>query len=295
MKQEPKITLDHIAQCRERALAAGALMPMEAQNHALEENGLPYEARWISTLSLKIMAKSLEAAGKVQKNPFLPYEQDLYVADLSESHVMIFNKFGISKDHLLAITRRFEPQEEILNSEDFNAVAPILTDLGGLLMFNGGSAAGASQPHKHFHLMPHREVPLDDHFCTLVKERRLTKVPEFQFVHALTALDLKPEMSAEEKSGMLQDAYQACLAACQLSPEEGGATMPAYNILASSKWFLVVPRSRTAWVDGDARVHVHSMTFGGEVGVANEEQIEVVKRVGFLRILEATTLPVKAC
>ncbi len=290
MNQPPSLTLDHLAKRRQQALDSGSLVPMDAESHPLEERGLPYQARWISTLSLKIMAKALQDGGEQQENPFLPYDPNLFVAHLPPAHVLIFNKFGISENHLLVITRGFESQEAPVTPADFAAIAPLLGDLGGVLMFNGGTAAGASQPHKHFHLMPGRELPLAGYFNHLVSGGRLIRVPEFGFRHGLTALGLTPEMSAEDKAGMLQDACRACLAMCELTPDSNGL-MPPYNILASREWLLAVPRSATAWVDGDARVHVHAMTFGGEVGVASEHQIDIVKNTGLLKILAATTVP----
>ena len=34
-------------------------------------------------------------------NPFLPYEEDLYVCDLSPTHVCLLNKFNVVDHHFL--------------------------------------------------------------------------------------------------------------------------------------------------------------------------------------------------
>ena len=43
------------------------------------------------------------------------YEVDLFVADISPTHVCILNKFNVVDYHLLIITRAFESQENLLS------------------------------------------------------------------------------------------------------------------------------------------------------------------------------------
>jgi ATP adenylyltransferase len=47
-------------------------------------------------------------------NPFLPCEQDMFVADVSRSHLCLLNKFNVIDHHLLIVTREFENQECLL-------------------------------------------------------------------------------------------------------------------------------------------------------------------------------------
>ena len=60
------------------------------------------------------------------KNPFLPYEEDLFVADLSDAHLLLLNKYNVVAHHLLVVTRRFEPQSDLLNSADLDAAWKVL-------------------------------------------------------------------------------------------------------------------------------------------------------------------------
>ena len=41
-------------------------------------------------------------------NPFLPYDPDLVVADISDTHVALLNKFNVIDHHLLIVTRCFK-------------------------------------------------------------------------------------------------------------------------------------------------------------------------------------------
>lgn len=56
-------------------------------------------------------------------------------------------------------TVEFEPQDELLNAEDFQAAWSALWSLGAhyMVIFNGGKDAGASLNHKHLQLLPRPE------------------------------------------------------------------------------------------------------------------------------------------
>ncbi len=87
-----------------RALLSGALKPLSVTTE-LHPSGrarihlLHYRPR-----------KNFEPEPKPKKNPFLPYEPDLFVGDISESHLVVLNKFPIVEGHLLIITRNFREQ-----------------------------------------------------------------------------------------------------------------------------------------------------------------------------------------
>ena len=70
-------------------------------------------------------------------NPFLPYEEDLYVTDISETHLCLLNKFNVVDHHFLIVTRAFERQENWLTLADFEALAHCLNEVDGLAFFNG--------------------------------------------------------------------------------------------------------------------------------------------------------------
>jgi ATP adenylyltransferase/5',5'''-P-1,P-4-tetraphosphate phosphorylase II len=55
------------------------------------------------------------------RNPFLPYEEDLWVAHLSDTHTLLLNKFNVVPHHVLVVTRQYESQQDRLNSRDLAA------------------------------------------------------------------------------------------------------------------------------------------------------------------------------
>jgi ATP adenylyltransferase len=59
------------------------------------------------------------------RNPFLPYEEDLWVDHLSDSHTLLLNKFNVVPHHVLVVTRQFESQQDPLNSRDLAATQQV--------------------------------------------------------------------------------------------------------------------------------------------------------------------------
>lgn len=59
-------------------------------------------------------------------NPFLPYDDALWVTHLSDTHTLLLNKFNIVPHHVLVVTRAFEQQSDLLKLEDFEAAWQVL-------------------------------------------------------------------------------------------------------------------------------------------------------------------------
>ena len=87
-------------------------------------------------------------------NPFLPYDADLWVTDISQTHICLLNKFNVIENHILVVTRVFEDQESLLTAEDFEAMWICMAEFDGLAFYNSGPIAGASQQHKHLQIVP---------------------------------------------------------------------------------------------------------------------------------------------
>ncbi|HEY9871936.1 MAG TPA: hypothetical protein V6D12_00765, partial [Candidatus Obscuribacterales bacterium] len=114
---EPGTLWDKVTKQTEFALSCGALHPIPTKCEILEQDGIRFLVRILSNLVRKDEAKQKQdkapdTSGK-DFNPFLPYEQDLFVADISDTHVCLLNKFNIVDHHLLIITREFEEQENL--------------------------------------------------------------------------------------------------------------------------------------------------------------------------------------
>ncbi|MGB7417445.1 MAG: Ap4A phosphorylase II, partial [Thermosynechococcaceae cyanobacterium] len=88
---------DCITQRTTEALAYGALLSIPTIDEQLEQGGLNFVVR----ISSNVVRK--QAASKTPKhkqNPFLPYDTDLFVADLAPTHVALLTQFNVVDRHL---------------------------------------------------------------------------------------------------------------------------------------------------------------------------------------------------
>jgi ATP adenylyltransferase len=83
----------------------------------IDQSGVTFQVRVITTLALKAIAPAQSNA-----DPFLPYDHDLLVADISATHFALLNKYHVIDHHLVITTRSFEPQEALLTREDCAAL-----------------------------------------------------------------------------------------------------------------------------------------------------------------------------
>lgn len=95
---------------------------------------------------------------KEWRNPFLPYEEALWVSHLSDSHTLLLNKFNVVAHHTLVVTRAFESQQDPLNASDLGATWQVLqvrgrgrVQAGWLARWLGVGAVGAVGAAHHNH------------------------------------------------------------------------------------------------------------------------------------------------
>ncbi|WP_028228952.1 ATP adenylyltransferase family protein [Paraburkholderia ferrariae] len=274
------------------ALERGALLPIETALTHIEDGGVRFGVRVAANLVRKDAAlRTLDA--QPPRDPFLPYEAGLFVADLSPTHVALLNKFNVIDRHLLIVTRRFEPQEALLDVADFAALAVALREIDGLGFYNGGTVAGASQPHKHLQMVP---LPLDERGPPVPMEALLDRVPAAEgkravvvvpglnFRHAFARLDLLAD-SADEAARAAHACYRALLDAAGVKAidVEGVAHQGApYNLLVTRRWMWLVPRSRER-IDG---ISVNTLGFAGSFFVRDTTQLHTLAQIGPMKALE---------
>ncbi len=265
----------------EQALKCGALLSIPTECELVEQDGVIFIVRILSNLVRKDEAKKKQSQ---DFNPFLPYDQDLWVADISDTHVCILNKFNVVDYHLLIITRAFEEQESLLTQLDFTAMWACLADIDGLAFYNGGKIAGASQKHKHLQIVPLPlantgvNVPIEVLFAEAEFVDSIGKVPGLPFVHALTRFDSDLTKSPIDAGAVTLERYQALLKAVGLSNR-----IDAYNLLVTREWMLMVGRSRECFES----ISVNSLGFAGALLVRNQEQLQLLKQFGAMNILKS--------
>ncbi len=282
----------------EHALRCGALQPIPTECEFVEEGGVNFLVRVLPNLARKQQAKKKQdketANSGKEFNPFLPYDPDLFVADISDTHVCLLNKFNVIDHHLLIVTRAFEEQDTLLTVQDFEAMWACLAEIDGLAFYNGGKVAGASQRHKHLQLVPlplvseGPKIPIEPVLTSTRFEGAIGTTPSFPFTHAIAQLDrCWPESPLKAASTTLE-CYRTMLQRLGLiTNESSNKQSHAYNLLATREWMLIVPRSLECFES----ISVNSVGFAGSLFVRNEQQLEILVEHGPMTLLKSVAIP----
>lgn len=273
-----------------RARSSGALQPIDAEAQVVPDGGTKFVVRAVASLLRKFAD---QAKAQPQRNPFLPYEEALYVCDASADHVVLLNKFPVMPMHLLVITRTFVPQDTLLQLGDFTALAKPMAERPCIAFYNAGRAAGASQPHRHLQIVP---LPLEpdgdgtpiDSVLQAVRGKEGRNTADLGFNHVLGWLDARAFAREAQAGAMLEACYRRLLATADISEFEGDGVRrqsQAYNLLATREWMLLVPRVEERF-EG---ISVNALGFAGSLFVKDAAQLELVARVGPRAVLAAVT------
>jgi len=291
----PGTLLQALTNTTKRALSRGALHSIDTNQRFIEQDGVRFLVRSVSALARKDRARISEAEkardSTRSDNPFLPYDRDLFVADISRTHVGLLNKFNVMKNHLLIVTRDFEHQETLLTHADFEALWTCLTEIDSLGFYNGGTAAGASQPHKHLQIAP---LPIANEGPAIPMEPLLAREPatgatntlrSLPFLHVFSRLD--PALTGRSTAAdILRQRYLHMLDRLALT-ETGPAGEPQrpepYNLLVTREWMLLVPRSRECFDS----ISINALGFAGSLFVRDAEQMAKIKQYGPMAVLRA--------
>ena len=296
---EPGRLWNKIVEQTEYARQCGALQSIETDYQFIEHNGISFLVRTLSNLARKEKAQKQRKQKQQQLtnqefDPFLPYEQDLFVADISPTHLCLLNKFNVVDHHLLVVTRDFEDQENWLNLADFRALWVCMQEIDGLAFYNGGKIAGASQRHKHLQLIPLPFIPEKCHLpikpaiATAVFNDSLGTVPQFPFRHAIALLDLVKSDSPTEAAQKMLACYYSLLRTVGLEVDSNSQVQSgAYNLLATKEWMLIVPRSQESF----SSISINSLGFAGSLFVRDREQIKLLEEITPMTILSKVAFP----
>jgi ATP adenylyltransferase len=276
------------------ALDRGALLPIQTSRTTIDDGGVRFVVRQISSLARKEKDAQQRKAGSTSaraSNPFLPYDPDLFVADISDTHLVLLNKFNVIDHHVLIVTRRFELQQALLNLADFRALFTCMTQFDSLGFYNGGPEAGASQLHKHLQIAP---LPLDDTTSPLPIEPLLASarmdgsvgtVPGLGFAHAFVGFDPVLVSRPLEQAHSAFELYMSLLAATGLhAVDVDGEPLQSapYNLLVTTRWMMLVPR-RAEHSEG---ISINALGFAGSLFVRNETQMDIIRTRGPMSILK---------
>jgi ATP adenylyltransferase len=283
------------------ALRTGAQIPIPTDYEFVEDGGIRFFVRIVTSLQRKDEEKKKQLTAPMpgtKVNPFLPYDEKLFVADISETHIALLNKYNVVDHHLLVITRHFEDQEALLTLQDFEALWLCMAEYEGLGFYNGGEAAGASQRHKHIQIVPlplapeGPQVPINPLLSEAVFENGLGIVPGFAFLHVFAGLesDLTGFPIAAAKKTF--DIYAAMLRRLGMempSTESMKKQTSPYCLLVTRQWMLLVPRS----VEFFDSISINSLGFAGAFLVRNSDEMDFLKKHGPMNTLKGVALPGK--
>jgi ATP adenylyltransferase len=290
---------DMIVTAGARALERGAQLPIPTEYEFIEEKGVRFFVRVLSRLGQKDAERekpenAFLAGSPV--NPFLPYEEDLCVTGVSDTHVALLNKFNVVEHHLLIVTREFEDQETLLTVRDFEALWACMSEYHSLGFYNGGEAAGASQSHKHLQVVPlplapeGPEIPIAPLLKDMRGEDDSGLLPGFPFIHLFARFPEKisgsPGAAAEKSFGL----YAKMLRKLELETPASGVLKKQsspYCLLIAREWMLLVPRVREFF----GSISLNSLAFAGSFFVRNAEQAEVLRKTGPIAALRKVAVP----
>lgn len=280
----------------QHALACGAMQPIRTDEEIVPDGGMEFIVRRVSSLERKERLKQQNGQkAPSDADPFLPHEPDLFVADLTQSHFSLLNKFNVIERHLLIVTRAFVPQEMLIDMQDFEALAACMAEIDGLAFYNAGAMAGASQPHKHLQLVPlplgrrGPTLPVEALFGPVTGRDGPQRVPGLAFRHALAWLDHTAFDDVGTAARQLHASYLALLAVTGLAAKDSrreACQAGPYNLLATRRWMLLVPRSS----ERCNSIAVNALGFAGSLFVRDAAQLSLLKRIGPMAVLRGTAV-----
>lgn len=274
----------------DHAREVGAIKSISTSASVIEDQGIPFVVRVVENLA----RKEKNAAGN-PANPFLPYDENLYVTDISDTHVCLLNKFNVVEHHLLFVTRQYESQRSLLSLEDFNALWFGLRAMDGVVFYNSCPVAGASQKHKHLQMVPcplggekvADPVPLARCFTEPSDEDVICHSPRLSFSHAYARVAPPGGRSDRECVESLRELYLAMLQTLGIWKPQTDAPPEPYNLLATRHWLWLVPRSRPEF-EG---LGVNALGFAGTFLLKHASQVSQLQQLGPVQLLQAVVQP----
>ncbi len=294
MLLKPGTLWSRLIQQTEYARDTGALQSIATDYQFIQYNDISFIVRRVYNLARKKKAKQKQKQQEIKTgkyfDPFLPYEEDLFVSDISPTHLCLLNKFNVVDHHLLIVTRDFEEQDNLLNFHDFVALWACMQEIDGLAFYNGGKTAGASQRHKHLQLVPlpfipdTEKIPIQPALNQAVYSNSLGTIPSFPFSNAIAKIKITDLDSPLSAGKVMLDCYYSLLEKVGFSIDLNNSLQPgAYNLLVTRNWMLLVPRSQEAY----ANICINSLGFAGSLFVKNRKSLELLQEVNPMTILSA--------
>lgn len=302
---EPGSLWRRIVERSEQALRSGAIFPIATSPTFVSAQGARFLVRVVSQLERKDRARRESPPAARGVNPFLPFDERMFVAHVSPTHVCLLNKFNVLEHHALVVTRAWEPQEALLTRRDFEALWACMREFPSLGFYNAGAEAGASQAHKHLQVVPvplwpsdpdeskpapagagiQPDLPIDPLLRTATFDRPVT-CDGLPFDHCLVRFSRSLDGSVDGTAARLEDLYRSMLHTLAVRRGVAAEALP-YNLLVTRRVLLLVPRSR----EHARGMSINALGFAGALLVRNDAELRAVEEHGPLSILQAVGFP----
>ncbi|CEP19887.1 hypothetical protein [Parasitella parasitica] len=271
------------------------LISYETTEVEKESGGMNFILTLVPALGQKTAV--LEDKDKKEKpDPFLNPNPALVVKEL-DAHIMLLNKFAVSPNHLLIVTKEFKNQTDPILPEELYEAFKVMQDFGSfqptLAFYNCGPNSGASQGHKHIQVLPlnqvHKYQPPVKQLFDEIPDRHIGQIyaiSKLPFVHVIIGLDSSTIRSIQDNKEQLTDYLAQTFfgildAMFQQLRENSSPVNVSYNFLMTQDFMMLVPRSNEcATIEHSGKsfeFSINSLGFCGSMLCKTEEELEALK------------------
>ena len=260
-----------------KAINSGAVIPLITKKYNFSEEYCDFELRFLKSPIPKYL---IEYGPK--RNPFIPWDSRLEIESINDKHTLILNKYPVQIGHMLLITNSWHPQNGWLTLDDFNAILSVDNDTTGLWFFNSSKEAGASQPHRHFQLLPRHICenicPRYQWFCTLLNNKNNINS---LISHSISIK--RRNKNNNTNSNDLFNSYKSMIEEMNLG-KIGINDIPLkpYNLLITSEWIALITRK----TDRSNGFSINALGFAGYFLGTKNSDIDTLIKFGPERILK---------
>jgi len=259
------------------AVNCGAVVPLNTIKYKSSEECCDFELRFLKSPLPKYL---IEYGPK--RNPFIPWDTRLQIQPINEKHTLILNKYPVQIGHMLLITNTWKPQNGWLNEDDFKAIQNVDNDTTGLWFFNSSKEAGASQPHRHFQLLPRHYnesiCPRYEWFCSLLNN---TIGTNSEISHSIS---IRPRnLNKDSTSNDLFNSYKSMVNEMNIGEIDLiKKPLKPYNLLITSKWIALIIRK----TDRYKGFSINALGFAGYFLGTKRSDVDTLTKFGPERILK---------
>ena len=260
-----------------KAVNCGAVIPLNTIKYKSSEDSCDFELRFLKSP----IPKYLTEYGP-KRNPFIPWDTRLQIQPINDKHTLILNKYPVQIGHMLLITNTWKPQNGWLNKDDFEAIQNVDNDTTGLWFFNSSKEAGASQPHRHFQLLPRRYnesiCPRFDWFCSLLNN---TNVINSEISHCISIRQRSKYKNSSEYD--LFSSYKSMIDEMNLGDIDIiNKPLKPYNLLITSEWIALITRK----TDRSNGFSINALGFAGYFLGTKRSDVDTLIKFGPEKILK---------